>query len=110
MRSNLVFAHVAAAFAVCISLSATTNIYGDDPRYRIVDLGPLDGGLFSFAYGINDVGDVVGHTVVDFTNGNIAHSRPVVWKSGDDREGRTHTGLHSWRLRTCRVESSARSP
>ena len=71
-------------FAVCVALSASR---GDAaaPQYRIVDLGPLSGGIDSYAHGINDLGQVVGESTTS-RNGNIAHSQPVMWESAGPPE------------------------
>jgi probable HAF family extracellular repeat protein len=70
--------------AVCVALSASRSDAAA-PQYRIVDLGPLSGGIDSYAHGINDLGQVVGESTTN-RNGNIAHSQPVMWDSGGPPE------------------------
>lgn len=48
------------------------------PQYNIVALDVLPGGLDSLAFGLNDVGQVVGASILN-RSGNIGQSRPVVW-------------------------------
>ncbi len=48
------------------------------PRYNIVALDVLPGGLDSIAFALNDVGHVVGQSTLD-RSGHIGQSRPVVW-------------------------------
>jgi probable HAF family extracellular repeat protein len=47
-------------------------------QYTVQSLDVLPGGLDSLAFGLNDVGQVVGDSRLDRT-GNVGQSRPVVW-------------------------------
>ena len=47
------------------------------PRYSITDLGHLDGGIASYANGINNRGEIVGSDYFSFENGRI--SAPVAF-------------------------------
>jgi probable HAF family extracellular repeat protein len=70
--------------AVFVALSASRSDAAA-PYYRIVDLGPLSGGIDSYAHGINDLGQVVGESTTS-RNGNIANSQPVLWESAGPPE------------------------
>lgn len=50
-------------------------------EYQIIDLGPLEGGVGSAAFGLNDHGEAVGVSYLDM-NGNIANSLPIRWGVG----------------------------
>ncbi|MBL9164018.1 MAG: hypothetical protein JNL18_14920 [Planctomycetaceae bacterium] len=61
--------------------------------YRIVALDVLPGGSDSYAFGLNDHGQVVGTSTLD-RSGNVGRSRPVVWdSSGVPRELWTDEGV-----------------
>jgi probable HAF family extracellular repeat protein len=49
------------------------------PRYNIVALDVLPGGLDSLAFGLNEMGQVVGDSRLD-RSGHIGQARPVAWK------------------------------
>lgn len=62
--------------SICIALTLTTTLRtAAAPRYTIQDLGTL-GGTYSYAWGINDLGQVVGNA--DAASGRHA----FVWQNG----------------------------
>ncbi len=75
------FALLCGSLVLC---RANSPVYAA-PQYSIVALDVLPGGLDSLAFGLNDVGQVVGDSRLDRT-GNVGQSRPVVW----DYSGTSH--------------------
>jgi probable HAF family extracellular repeat protein len=53
------------------------------PRYKIVTLEPLPGGVDSYATAINEFGVVVGHSTLN-RSGHVGRSRPVMWDSSGE--------------------------
>jgi len=69
--TSIIVAHV---LMLCWAVAAADGA----PQYNIIALDVLPGGLDSLAFGLNDVGQVVGDSRKD-TSGNVGQSRPVVW-------------------------------
>lgn len=72
-------------YTLCLAVIAATFIAwaGNGaavaaPRYNITPLSPLAGTIESRAFGLNDVGQVVGDSRLD-RSGHIGQARPVVW-------------------------------
>jgi probable HAF family extracellular repeat protein len=74
--------HIAQWLIFTLVVTVGTSAIAAELRYRIIDLGPVDGSSRTFAYGLNDHGDAVGHAVINTSNGNIANSRAVIWPRG----------------------------
>ena len=76
-------------FLCILSKVAVATVNTDTPRYTIIDLGTL-GGNNSYAYGINEVGQVTG---VSYTENGNFHS--FVWQDGMMTDlGTVQNGLH----------------
>ncbi|HYO24564.1 MAG TPA: hypothetical protein VEQ85_06400 [Lacipirellulaceae bacterium] len=71
-----------ALLCICV---ATQRAAAAGPQYRIVTLQPLPGTIDTIAFGLNDVGMIVGAAYRDRST-NVGQARPVVW----DREGVPH--------------------
>ncbi len=70
MTRSLSFLYVVWGLSISAPLFAA--------QYNITTLDILPGGLDSLAFGLNNVGQVVGDSRLDRT-GNVGQSRPVVW-------------------------------
>ena len=68
----------ASIFVALVAIGAQSNCAANSVRYNIVELDVLPGGLDSLAFGLNDVGQVVGTSRRDRST-HIGQSRPVVW-------------------------------
>lgn len=68
----------ATIVAICM---AATGLARADVPYNITALNVLPGSIDGLAFGLNNVGQVVGDSRLDRT-GNVGRSRPVVWDYG----------------------------
>ncbi|MEX2168000.1 MAG: hypothetical protein WD851_01705 [Pirellulales bacterium] len=68
----------ASIFVALVAIGAQSNCAANSVRYNIVALDVLPGGLDSLAFGLNDVGQVVGASRLN-RSGNVGQSRPVMW-------------------------------
>ena len=74
--------------AVLLLVGASGRFVSAQTVYTITDLGSLGGN--SFAYGVNDHGDVVGESQLA---GNVVH-RAVLWRNGTMIDLGTLTPVH----------------
>jgi probable HAF family extracellular repeat protein len=72
---------IAAATAIAVFCYPLVTV-GAAPQYTITALDIVPGGVSSLAVGLNDDGDIVGHSALDST-GHVGQQRPVRW----DRSG-----------------------
>ncbi|HLH05812.1 MAG TPA: hypothetical protein VKW78_01100 [Terriglobales bacterium] len=93
MRSRLLTKSVqwactglALAFCVASAWSQEPNAAQEESRtarYKVTDLGPLPGGTYSYAYGVNDFGVVAGGSATaTLTNSNGIPQTAVLWYRG----------------------------
>jgi len=67
-----------AALIACPLVALASSAAAAAPRYNIVTLDVLPGGVDSYATGINEQGVVVGYSILD-RSGNVGRARPVMW-------------------------------